>query len=439
MPGRIVSQWPAWPEYGNETSKDKDQDFIAAKQAVIAEYGKENLIKSWIATCKELESVTDEIANKGNAIIPVISMDDVLKNGGFTKEQKSQVKRTGCFMVKGVIPHQEAKNMYASLQQYVADNREDVKGWPAESPSILRIYDSPAQNAVRAHANQLTLQRHLNGLWHDETGQTSPAPLVYLDGVRDRPPHQPFLGLGPHIDTGGLCRWADPATRRVYGRIFGGGGGPDAHDAFDLSLRKDADQAFFPGDAHATPLRAFQGWTALTRAAPREGTLLVVPNLSAMLAYLLLRPFFRPPEDPADVMDASKWTFDDCSGSFPGTTKADSQQLSRSSHPHLRLEDTLVHVPAMEAGDTIWWHADICHAVDPEHQGTENAAVVYVPSCPTTALNKRYVKGQLDAILNGRVAPDHDIGAGINEKLFVGYQGHEGFSEEARRAFGYYL
>ncbi|KAI0153354.1 hypothetical protein BJ166DRAFT_355170 [Pestalotiopsis sp. NC0098] len=436
MPGRIVSQWPAWPEYGHERSKDKDKDFVASKQAVIAQYGRENLIKSWVSVCSQLEAVTDEIATKGSDMIPVLLMEDVLKNGGLTEDQKSKLKRTGCFMVKGVIPHEEATEMYASLQRYVSDNRDDVKGWPEESPSILRIYDSPAQNDVRAHKNQLRLQLLLNELWHDKTGETSPEPLVYLDGVRDRPPHQPFLGLGPHIDTGGLCRWADPAHRRVYSQIFGGN--PDAHDPYDLALRKDADQAFFPGDAHATPLRAFQGWTALTRAAPREGTLMVVPNLKTTLAYLLLRPFFSPPRDPADIMDASKWTFDE-SGSFPGTTKPDSQQLSRSSHPHLRLEETLVHVPAMEAGDTIWWHADVCHAVDPEHQGTENAAVVYVPSCPTTALNKKYVKGQLEAILNGRIAPDHDIGAGINEKLFTGYKGHEGFSDEARRAFGYHL
>lgn len=46
-------------------------------------------------------------------------------------------------------------------------------------------------------------------------------------------------------------------------------------------------------------------------------------------------------------------------GSFPGTFKRQSQRLRRTSHPHLRLQECMVHVPALQSGDTFWWHADV--------------------------------------------------------------------------------
>jgi len=42
------------------------------------------------------------------------------------------------------------------------------------------------------------------------------------------------------------------------------------------------------------------------------------------------------------------------------TFKEDSQNLSPSSHPHLRLEDCMVHIPRVYPGDTIWWFCDVC-------------------------------------------------------------------------------
>ena len=158
------------------------------------------------------------------------------------------------------------------------------------------------------------------------------------------------------MDAGSLCRWVDPAYIKIYEQVFSGY--PENHDSWNLGLPKDAIQDIFKGPAHSSITRSFQGWTALTQTAPREGTLLVYPNLEASMAYMMLRPFFKPPAHSDGVMDASKWTLDE-SGFFPGTEKPESQRLSRSSHPHLRLEECLLHVPPMKAGDTVWWHADV--------------------------------------------------------------------------------
>jgi hypothetical protein len=106
-------------------------------------------------------------------------------------------------------------------------------------------------------------------------------------------------------------------------------------------------------------LRTFQGWLALTEAGPGEGSLLLYPNAKIVMAYILLRPFFEPPTNDADILDAEKWRLNLESSWFPGTFADDSQLVSSNSHPHLRLEECLVSVPRMFPGDSVWWHTDV--------------------------------------------------------------------------------
>jgi hypothetical protein len=86
---------------------------------------------------------------------------------------------------------------------------------------------------------------------------------------------------------------------------------------------------------------------------------MVYPNVKIFLAYMLLRPFFEPPENEADLMDAEKWKLNMDGNWFPGTFSDDSQLLSSESHPHLRLEECLVSIPEMYPGDTVWWPTDV--------------------------------------------------------------------------------
>ncbi|KAF4452060.1 hypothetical protein F53441_4991 [Fusarium austroafricanum] len=436
MPGPI-REWPAWPEYTfDSTAPFKDSEFLAVKKAIIEEYGADALYKSWIKVCNDLEHITDEIVKRGNNIIPVFDTVQVLDKG-FSEEQQAEIRRIGSFICRSTVPQDEANKLYTDLKTFVADNKDRIEAWPKDSPSMLILYNSPTQNTLRSHPNHLKLQRKLNELWRYSSEDTSPDPLAYLDGVRDRAPGQPFLGLGPHIDAGSLCRWADPTYRKVYDSIFSGK--PEDHDAYDLDSRTDANQEMYKGPAHSSVLRTFQGWTALTPTAPREGTIMVYPNVKTVIAYLLLRPFFSPPENADDIMDAEKWTFDDSTGFFPGTMKPESQRLSRTSHPHLRLEECLVHMPEVQPGDTVWWHCDVCHAVDTEHLGKNNASVAFIASCPSTPANRAYIREQLKATLEGRPSADYADGNESNESTLKGYVGLDGLSEEARKAFGFDL
>jgi len=81
----------------------------------------------------------------------------------------------------------------------------------------------------------------------------------------------------------------------------------------------------------------------------------------------------------------------------------------------------------------------MCHAVDTEHNGHENASVVYIAACPTTEANSKYVKKQLHAALSGQPPPDYADDSDLNETTLEGYTGYGGLREEAKRALGFYL
>lgn len=311
-------------------------------------------------------------------------------------------------------------------------------GWPEETPAILRMYYSPTQMAARSHPNSLKVARELIGWWHDkEEPEKSLDPLTYVDAVRIRPPGSPFFGLGPHIDAGSLSRWADPTYRACYAPVWQGN--PEDLDLYELSIRKKANTRLFPGSAHCSVFRAFQGWTSLTTTGPGEGSLLLYPHIKWVMSYILLRPFFNPPasEKEEDKMDASKWTFDPDTPWFPGTFRFDSQRLSATSHPHLRLRECLVHIPSMNAGDTVWWHADMCHAVDTEHKGQGDSSVLYIAATPSTEENIQYIDSQLKAFLGGYFPPDFSAEDRVYslEPKYKGWKGQAGIvSPEGREA-----
>ena len=435
MPGRLL-QWPEWPEYTLDKAERND-DLVQYKREIIDQYGEDALRQSWLRVCKELAGITDILAGKGTFAIPELRFEDL---STLSDEEKQLCKETGCFVVRDVIPDEETTKLFQDLKRYVADNRDQISGWPEATPFVNNLYFSPTQLALRSHPNQLATARALNGWWHDSTGDSSPDPLSYADAVRIRPPKQPLAALGPHIDAGSLSRWADPAYRSCYDAVWSGH--PEELDLYDLTKRQYAKQAAFPGSAHSRVLRAFQGWTALTTAGPGEGSLMLYPSVKYAMAYLLLRPFFAPPAEGSDVMDYRSWTFDATTPWFPGTWRDHSQALAPSSHPHLRLRECIISIPRMEPGDCVFWHCDVVHAVEVEHHGEQDASVAYIAATPSTEVNKEYIRRQLEDFRAGRAPEDFRGKRKRNgfEPGFAGWVGEEGIiGMEGKKAMGYEL
>ncbi|KAI4850165.1 DUF1479-domain-containing protein [Aureobasidium sp. EXF-8845] len=310
---------------------------------------------------------------------------------------------------------------------------------PAENPFMFNVYHSPVQQAARSHPNSLAVQRTINSLWHDESDQPNEfhEPLSYADGFRIRPKNTVFNALPPHIDGGSLSRWADPTYREVYEQIWKGN--PSSFGPYDLSIRKDAKPGLFPGTASQV-LRAFQGWTALTSAGANEGSLLLYPDVKTAMAYVMLRPLFDAPDNEADIMDAEKWTLNAERGWLPGTWRHLPQIVSPASHPHLRLEECLVNIPRMQPGDTVWWHADMIHGVDSQHNGIHDSAVLYIAAVPTTPANTSYMRQQVIKFKAGCPPGDFERND-TDETKFVGYKGEAGVlnGEAGRKAAGFDL
>ncbi len=108
--------------------------------------------------------------------------------------------------------------------------------------------------------------------------------------------------------------------------------------------------------------RPWQGRTALSHTVPGEGTLRVLPMLSLATAYIILRPFFRlRPEHaskastPAEIpLHADAWVLDLENTEFPGSTPGKTQAITPATHPHLRIDKTVVSIPQVSPGDQVY-------------------------------------------------------------------------------------
>jgi hypothetical protein len=177
----------------------------------------------------------------------------------------------------------------------------------------------------------------------------------------------------------------------------------------------------------------FQGWLAMSTTGPREGTLLINPLFAKATAYYLLRPFFSPRKgvesgaqttseaisQSSDFLASDNWTMDaEQSSWIQGATPGHGQELSHLLHPHLRLEQTMIHVPKVQPGDYVAWHCDTIHAVDKVHAGHSDSSVMYIPACPLTVANAEGLKHQRETFVKG--IPSPDFGGGVGESEHVG-------------------
>jgi hypothetical protein len=73
---------------------------------------------------------------------------------------------------------------------------------------------------------------------------------------------------------------------------------------------------------------------------------------------------------------------------------------------HPLLMQALSGIPDVQAGDTVWWHADMIHSVAPvrDQQGWGN--VMYIPAAPWCPRNERYSAKVREAFLSGSSPSD---------------------------------
>ncbi|KAJ7866393.1 hypothetical protein B0H14DRAFT_2347464 [Mycena olivaceomarginata] len=373
----------------------------------------QDLIKAWKEVLDQLNEVTQTIAKEGTAYIPQVSFADLDK---LSETQIAEIKRKGTVVIKDVVDDAQARAWKTSLEEFVKANPQS-DGFPEDNKQFFHLYWTKAQVQARAHPNMLGVSTWLNSLYHSTSGQKVEGvdlatPLSYADRFRIRHPGSPWHRHPPHIDGGGIERWEDEKFRACFADIISGQW--TKHDPYALEPRLEARTSLYrkPNYSTSSVFRTFQGWLALSKTAPGQGTLKVFPDVLLSNAYIILRPFFRPlvPLDSEEILDAANWTFDISTPDFPGIIRLDGgfggPKPTTELHPHLLLDATMTSVPAVNPGDTVFWHCDVVHSVEEEHTGSEDSVVMYIPAVPLTPANARYVEHQKDNFFKGVPPPD---------------------------------
>ena len=330
----------------------------------------------------EIEDIEARKARR-EPVWPIIDYADI-EAGRVSPEQIKALHRRGCAVIKGHFPKAQALEWDKQLVEYVERNDfdrqyrgpgDDFFGTLAASrPEIYPIYWSHPQMEARQSERMARVQVFLNSLWKVESeGKTWFDPgqnCIYPDRIRRRPPGTSSKGLGAHTDSGALERWLLPAYQKVFRHLFNGRF--SQYDPWDAAYRTEVHE-YEGGTTLCSAFRTFQGWTALSDMKRDQGVLFTVPVPAAM-AYILLRPLLD------DVPE------DELCGVSPHRVLPINEQW----HPLLMRGKTTI--PDVEAGDSVWWHCDLIHGVDPvdDQQGWGN--VMYIPASPRCEKNVRYAR-----------------------------------------------
>lgn len=382
---------------GTDTANPFDvrDRIVAFKQAMAPR--REALGKAFAEVTEFIRREADRIQADnaaGRPVVPEIAYADI-RDGKVPDTVKAAIRRTGCAVVRGVYPESQARDWFAELGAYIDDNHYEEKeiekrsldkyfsALKAGRPQIFNLYWSKPQVNARQGESLAATRSFLDRLWTYAGAFDPDLQCTYADRVRRRQPGDKTLGLSPHMDAGTVERWIDPGYQRVYANVFQGDW--RGYDPFDGRHRLETDEIPSPAVCHM--FRTYQGWTALTRQGPKDGTLRLIP-IAEGISYVLLRAL--QPDVPEDEL---------C-GAAPG------RALGVSPEWHADLLAAQVSIPEVMPGDTVWWHTDICHAVADEHAGKDYASVIYIGSAPDCAKNRAYLPRQKEAFLAGRSAPD---------------------------------
>jgi hypothetical protein len=346
-----------------------------------------------------------------------------------TDAQKDHIRQRGCLVIRDVFEDARVDAWTTGLSGYLETNDylEKLKQGGAVDdyfstlasarPQIYGEFWSRAQMEARTDPAMAKAQSFLNRLWRASSPQgpvfDPDHNLVYSDRVRFRQPGDASLGLSAHVDAGSIDRWIDPAYHgTVYRHVFGGN--LDEYDPFEAWGRTEIHE--IPSPAVCRMFRTFQGWTALTRQGPNDGTLQLLPIADAM-PWMLLRAL--QDDIPEDEL---------C-----GAAACRAMMIVKEYHGLLLAGYGAI--PLMQPGDAIFWHPDVLHGVEDAHRGTGYSSVMYIAPAPDCAKNRQYAALQQAAFEGGLSAPD--FAPDNFEVDFVGRFTRADLSPLGLRAMGY--
>ncbi|TGJ78873.1 hypothetical protein E0Z10_g9890 [Xylaria hypoxylon] len=375
--------------------------FLELKKSLAAGH-EDQIVASWKRLLAQLKQENKILAKEGSKVVPSLEFSNLEKD---LTRLRSEIKMKGVAVIRGVIPENEARAYKDDIEEY--GTSESVRG------------------AVKTDERLALLKPRK---FH----------LIITDSYICR-------SYGGSVE-----RWEKNGygLGGVYDKVFEGSW--EEYDPWDASTRASAVMDNYNGLGASSMFRMFQGWLSMSNAKGFEGTLLVNPLLQLSTAYYLLRPFFRPVKESKDLsteeyLAADNWVFagsgmtSELQAFLQGATPGTGQELNAVLHPHLELDTSMVHMPEVKPGDFVVWHCDTIHAVDKIHNGQSDSSVLYIPICPVTEKNAKYLVRQRNAFLAGTPGPDFPGGEGeskhVNRPTVSYLQSHA--NSQGLRAFGF--
>lgn len=310
-------------------------------------------------------------------------------------------------ILRNVVSEEQASAWEAQLKDYT-QRHKSVGGYPVNNPQNWSLWWTPAQVQIRSHPRVLQAMDCVSQLWH-VSDHTLPVDLasqvVYPDRFRIRyPSREAEYTLPAHLDSGAIERWEDVENRENYRAIFEGDW--EKWDGWAADRRVNAVSDLYGIEAACSCWRSLQGWLSMSHTGTGEGTLRLLPNLKASVAYSMLRPLFHAREE-----------YDDTQPTFPGSRPGGTQFLpTDETHPHLRMEKSIVGIPPVKPGDYVFWHCDLIHMVDRYHPGVRDSSVSYNGCNPLTPYNIESLIGVRDAFQQAVPPRDFAKYEIVNEK-----------------------
>jgi len=418
--------------------------FAELKREIAESHGPDfalRISRAWKEVIEQLSKLTGDIQEASSGFIPEVSFSGLEQ---LTDGEIAHIRQRGCVVIKDVVDDTEAERWKEELLKFTQDN-PTCPGFPTTDKQFFHIYWSKPQVEARAHPNVLKASTWLNKLyqWNSSTdGVDLDTPLTYADRFRIRKPGVQWDAHPPHIDGGSIERWEDVAFRTCFKEILDGQW--REHNAYDLEGRINARSSIYGRPNQASIFRTFQGWLAMSETGPGQGTIRFFPDVLLSTAYIILRPFFRQKatfvsEDP---LAPENWEYDISSPDFPGVyAMGDGKgytgpRPTTESHPHFKLESSMISVPKVKPGDMVFWHCDLVHSVEREHEGSQDSSVMYIGAVPTTKQNLAYIVRQRAAFEHGVTPPDFPLANPEVTYVGVGRPEHI-LNDTARQAMGF--
>ncbi|CAK7201233.1 hypothetical protein SEUCBS139899_003936 [Sporothrix eucalyptigena] len=385
--------------------------FAALKKSLVKPEHREKVEESYGRLCRVLASDAEFIRKTGPAMVPEIDFNSLFD------ETSSQgpvelppafadlVRERGCVVLRNVVPEAQATAWEAELIEYTRTH-PNVGGFPVEDPQNWSLWWTRPQVQIRSHPRVLAAMACVSRLWHVADPSLPVdlgAQVMYPDRFRIRHPSpNEAYTLPAHLDSGAIERWEDPANRANFAAIFEGNW--QGWDGWEAGGRIHAASDLYSVEAACTCWRSLQGWLSLSHTNTGEGTLRLLPNLKASVAYCMLRPLF------GNSFAEKEGTIDDSQPTFPGSTPGCTQFFpTRDHHPHLDLDKSMIGIPPVRPGDYVFWHCDLVHEVDRFHPGTTNSSVVYNACSPLTPYNIDSLVGNRAAFAQAMPPPDFEL------------------------------